>query len=153
MQAPGGSFQSLLPVSPSPPAHREGGSPFSLPPQPQRRLTPLCTRDLHQKGTQLMAHFRKRALVGAVAICMGLLGGAARAAAPDVPDGQSRGRWFIQIDGSVAAFKAKAAAAGVEFTERFAYGRIWKGLSVEASADAVTVLGRLPGVKAVFPVL
>ena len=100
-----------------------------------------------------MAHFRKRALAGAVTVLMALLGGAAHAAAPDVPDGESRGRWFIQVDGSVAAFRAKAAAAGVEFTERYAYGRIWKGLSVEASSDAVSVLGRLPGVKAVFPVL
>jgi minor extracellular serine protease Vpr len=66
---------------------------------------------------------------------------------------ESTAAWFIELDSSVDTFRARARDSGVAFTERYVYQRIWKGLSVQASTDAASQLGRLRGVKTVFPVL
>jgi minor extracellular serine protease Vpr len=79
--------------------------------------------------------------------------GAAQAAAPDLTDKQSTGRWFIELTTPVENFRARAAANGIEFREHYAYKKVWKGLSVEASQDAVSLLGKIDGVAAVYPVL
>jgi minor extracellular serine protease Vpr len=63
------------------------------------------------------------------------------------------GLWFVELNGSVATFRGQALASGVDFSERYVYRRVWKGLSVRTSADGASVLKRLPAVKAVFPVL
>jgi subtilisin family serine protease len=66
---------------------------------------------------------------------------------------ESTGLWFVELDTPVDTFRARARDSGVVFTERYVYQRIWKGLSVAASAEAASQLGRLRGVKAIFPVL
>jgi minor extracellular serine protease Vpr len=66
---------------------------------------------------------------------------------------ESNELWFVELDSSVDTFRARAKDSGITFTERYVYQRIWKGLSVRASAEAASQMGRLRGVKTVFPVL
>jgi minor extracellular serine protease Vpr len=75
--------------------------------------------------------------------------------------------WFIELssaplaDGGKAAavkkdkadFRAAAKAAKVQYSERMAFDTLWNGISVDASLAEVAKLQRLPGVKAVYPVL
>jgi minor extracellular serine protease Vpr len=75
--------------------------------------------------------------------------------------------WFIELssaplaDGGKAAavkkdktdFRAAAKAAKVQYSERMAFDTLWNGISVDASLTEVAKLQRLPGVKAVYPVL
>jgi subtilisin family serine protease len=63
------------------------------------------------------------------------------------------GAWFIQLSGSPETFAAKAKAARLEYTERYRFNNLWKGVSVEASPETVQDLKTLAGVEAVFPVL
>jgi subtilisin family serine protease len=91
-----------------------------------------------------------RFIAGALAVALSVMGGGAVEAATD---DQSTGAWFVELSGSVDAFRAKAKASGVDFTERYVYKRIWHGLSVQSTAEAASRLGKLEGVKAVFPVL
>jgi minor extracellular serine protease Vpr len=75
------------------------------------------------------------------------------AGAPVTTEQQVPGRWFVELDSSVDAFRAAAAASGILYKEHFVYKKIWKGVSVEASGDGAALLGKVRGVKAVFPVL
>ena len=100
-----------------------------------------------------MSRLKRQVLTCTVAVLLAVFGWEARAAAPEVPDGASTGRWFVQLTGSVEEFRGKAAQSGIAFTERYVYNRLWKGLSVEASDDAITRIARLQGVEAIFPVL
>jgi minor extracellular serine protease Vpr len=100
-----------------------------------------------------MLRTKLRSFAGATAVALALAGTGSRASVQDVADDGGKGLWFIELDGSVDAFRQKAKASGLEFTERYVYKRVWKGLSVKASADAASLFGRLQGVKAVFPVL
>ena len=61
--------------------------------------------------------------------------------------------WFIELNDSVDAFRTQARAAGIGYSERFVYQRLWKGLSVQSSSGAGSLLGRLSSVKAIYPVL
>jgi minor extracellular serine protease Vpr len=63
------------------------------------------------------------------------------------------GAWFVELDGSIDSFRAKAKAAGVGYSERYVYNKVWNGLSVAAGADDVAKIKNLAGVKAVHPVL
>lgn len=65
----------------------------------------------------------------------------------------STGAWFVELDGPVNTFRARAKDSGIVFTERFVYRRLWNGVSVNTSADDASRIARLRGVKAVFPVL
>jgi subtilisin family serine protease len=67
-------------------------------------------------------------------------------------DDQTNGLWFVELDGTVESFRAGARAAGISFTERYVYQRVWRGLSVRTAADA-SQLARVRGVRAVFPVV
>jgi minor extracellular serine protease Vpr len=95
--------------------------------------------------------FRYRAAVAALALSM--FGAEAQAAAPDLRNHESTGKWFIELAMPVEAFRARAAANGIEFRERYSYKKVWKGVSVEASQDAASLLGKIDGVVAVYPVL
>ena len=75
-----------------------------------------------------------------------------RAQAP-MATAEEPGLWFIELNGAIQTFRGEAQAAGIVFSERYNYRRIWNGLSVQASSDAAVLLGRLRSVKAVFPVL
>ena len=98
---------------------------------------------------------RKQFRFGAavVALALSMVGAEARAAAPDLSDKQSTGRWFIELTTPVEVFRARANASGIEFREHYSYKKVWKGVSVEASRDAASMLGKLAGVAAVYPVL
>jgi subtilisin family serine protease len=94
--------------------------------------------------------FRFGAAVAVLALSIGV---EARAAAPDLSDRQSTGRWFIELTTPVEVFRARANANGIEYREHYSYKKVWKGVSVEASQDAVSLLGKIEGVAAVYPVL
>ena len=97
-----------------------------------------------------------RTLAVALTIVLAMAGGqrgAVRAQAQASIDDQATGMWFIELNGSIDTFRRQAQSAGIEHAERYVYTRIWKGLSVQSSSDAASLLGRLPAVKAVFPVL
>jgi subtilisin family serine protease len=63
------------------------------------------------------------------------------------------GAWFVELNGPVNTFRSQARGAAIEHSERYVFGRLWRGLSVNASADAAGRLRRLPSVRAVFPVV
>lgn len=99
----------------------------------------------------MATHLRFVAFALVLAVTMAATGHvAAQSAAED-----GTGAWFIQLDRSVsvATFRARARDAGIQLTERYVYQRIWRGLSVQATSEEASQLGRLRGVTAVFPVL
>ena len=49
-------------------------------------------------------------------------------------------------------FRAEARRLGVSFTERYAYDRLWNGLSVEVDPSQLLDLARTPGVAGLYPV-
>ena len=93
-----------------------------------------------------------RALAGVMAVALALTSGAKLAGQVE-PDGEANQLWFVELQTSAATFRARAASSGIEYTERFAFNRLWNGLSVVASEQEAGRIGRVPGVTAVFPVL
>lgn len=98
----------------------------------------------------LRMHFRVVAALVALALALVHDG---KLAAQGAVDDQSGGLWFVELSGSVDAFRGQARAAGVDFSERYVYRRLWRGLSVQATSVAASQIGRLSSVRAVFPVL
>src|SRR5688572_7891815 len=93
-----------------------------------------------------------RVLAGAVAIALALTSGG-RLAAQIQPDDEGNQLWFVELQTSAATFRARAASSSIVYTERFAFNRLWNGLSVVASEAEAGRIGRVAGVRAVFPVL
>jgi minor extracellular serine protease Vpr len=62
------------------------------------------------------------------------------------------GAWFVELRGSADTFNAKAKAAGLQYTERFRFTRLWKGVSVSANRDTAQLLRNVDGVVSVHPV-
>jgi subtilisin family serine protease len=74
--------------------------------------------------------------------------------------------WFVEFskpplaDGGSAsdinreqrAFRSAARAAGLIYTERFAFQTLWNGMSIEISPANLGKLARIPGVAALYPV-
>jgi minor extracellular serine protease Vpr len=74
--------------------------------------------------------------------------------------------WFVEMpspptaDGSSLStvrkekndFRAAARAAGLKYTERYAFDTLWNGLSIRINAGQLAKLASLPGVKNVYPV-
>ncbi len=74
--------------------------------------------------------------------------------------------WFVELKGAPAAkggdinklkaekqvFRDAAAAAGVAYTERYAFDTLWNGLSLKVDPSELSTVSRLPGVTAVYPV-
>ncbi len=71
------------------------------------------------------------------------------------PTFEGTGAWFVELkSGSSAAnFRSDAKDAKLKYSERFAYDRLWKGLSVRVSSDQLDELEGLGSVKALYPVL
>jgi minor extracellular serine protease Vpr len=79
---------------------------------------------------------------------------------------ESATKWFVELASPPSikgtskeklkaerdAFKANAAAEGVNLTERRSFDTLWNGLSVSVPSSQVGALGTVPGVKAVYPV-
>jgi minor extracellular serine protease Vpr len=75
--------------------------------------------------------------------------------------------WFIELSGAPAAdggkldelkaekaaFKNQAAKEKLSFKERLSFDTLWNGVSIQASPETAASLGKLDGVKAVWPVL
>src|SRR5688572_31763134 len=93
-----------------------------------------------------------RVLVGAVAVALALTSGG-RLAAQIQPDGEGNQLWFVELQTSAATFRARAASSSIVYQERFAFNRLWNGLSDVASEAEAGRIGRVAGVRAVFPVL
>jgi minor extracellular serine protease Vpr len=93
-----------------------------------------------------------RVLAGAVAIALALTSGG-RLAAQVQPDDEGNQLWFVELQTSAATFRARAASSSIVYAERFAFNRLWNGLSVVASEAEAGRIGRVAGVRAVFPVL
>jgi minor extracellular serine protease Vpr len=62
------------------------------------------------------------------------------------------GAWFVELSGSADTFHAKAKASGLQYSERFQFNRLWKGLSVKADAETAHAMSKLQGVASVQPV-
>jgi len=69
-------------------------------------------------------------------------------ASPPTADGTS----LATVRAEKAAFRRAAAAAGLRYTERFAFDTLWNGLSIRIDRAQLGALARLDGVKAVYPV-
>jgi minor extracellular serine protease Vpr len=75
--------------------------------------------------------------------------------------------WFIELSGAPAAdggsidglkaekaaFKAQAAKEKLVYKERLSFNTLWNGISIAASPETAASLGKLDGVKNVWPVL
>ena len=75
--------------------------------------------------------------------------------------------WFVELSSPAAvegtsletlkkeknAFRAAAATAGLEYSERFAFDTLWNGLSVQIEAGELATLARIQGIKALYPVV
>jgi len=90
--------------------------------------------------------------------------------APADPGGmidETPSRWFVELasppsvegtpegvlKGEKDAFRAAARKAGLRFEERYAYDRLWNGLSISIAPRDLAKLQRIEGVKALYPVL
>jgi subtilisin family serine protease len=114
------------------------------------------------------------AAVLAVGVLVGPgLAGAAQPLTPDHPAAAAAGggndtptAWFVELKSPPAvkgtsaaalksehdAFKANAAAAGVNYTERYSFSTLWNGFSLRVPLSQVGPLSTVPGVKAIYPV-
>jgi minor extracellular serine protease Vpr len=99
-----------------------------------------------------MVTMKMRAVAGAVGLALALSGGGRLGAQGPATDDQTDS-WFVELKAPVETFRSQAKAAGIEFSEKHVYKRLWKGLSVRAAGDDAARLGRLSSVNAVFPVL
>jgi minor extracellular serine protease Vpr len=75
--------------------------------------------------------------------------------------------WFVELSGAPAAdggsidalkaekaaFKAQAAMERLAYKERLSFNTLWNGISIAASPETAASLGKLDGVKNVWPVL
>jgi minor extracellular serine protease Vpr len=104
---------------------------------------------MHRKRLRLALACALVALVVAVPAAMG---GAASGASVTAAEAEGTGLWFVELKGTPAKFRADARAANVNYTERFAFTRLWNGVSVKAGAAAMKELRSLDTVKAVYPV-
>jgi minor extracellular serine protease Vpr len=82
-------------------------------------------------------------------------------------DDETASLWFVElataptsegvsattVAASKNAFRSAARARGASYTERYAYGDLWNGFSVSADGAAIAQLRRVPGVKAIWPVV
>jgi minor extracellular serine protease Vpr len=93
-----------------------------------------------------------RVLASVLAVALAT-GGIGKAAAQSTVEDGAKDLWFIELTGSVDAFRTRAKNSRIDYTERYVYRRIWNGLSVKSSRESVSAMARLPGVKAVYPVL
>jgi len=91
--------------------------------------------------------------------------------APASPDAgvvinETSDRWFVELNSPPkvegtrsktlknerTAFRSEAKKAGLKFSERFAFGSLWNGLSIKIDPNDLGKLARIPGVKGLYPV-
>ena len=96
------------------------------------------------------------ALVCALVVPATMVGAAAQRIVGPAGSGatyEGTGAWFAELSGSPALFRSQAKEAGLKYTERFAFSKLWNGVSVRVSADQVDELEGVASVRNVFPVL
>jgi minor extracellular serine protease Vpr len=59
---------------------------------------------------------------------------------------------MAKLNSEKQAFRQAAADAGVSYTERYAFSKLWNGFSIKVDPSQMSTITRLPGVKAVYPV-
>ena len=64
----------------------------------------------------------------------------------------STGAWFVELSSTPEAFNAKAKGAGLQYSERFKFDKLWKGVSVKADAETAQMMRGLDGVLSVHSV-
>jgi len=84
----------------------------------------------------------------------------------DVVD-ETPDKWFVELSSKpsvegtkqrtlkreAAAFRSAAKKAGLQYTERYAFNTLWNGLSIKIDPESLGKLARIPGVKALYPVI
>ena len=78
--------------------------------------------------------------------------GAASAASEASAFESSTGAWFVELSSTPEAFNAKAKGAGLQYSERLKFNKLWKGVSVKADAETAQLMRGLDGVVSVHPV-
>jgi minor extracellular serine protease Vpr len=91
----------------------------------------------------------------------------AATAESDAPLVETPSAWLVELSGAPTAdggspaalaqekqaFRAAARQAGIQFKERYAFDKLWNGISLEVPPSQVPKLARLSGVKNLFPVI
>ena len=63
-----------------------------------------------------------------------------------------KGTSLAKLNSEKQAFRQAAADAEISYTERYAFNKLWNGLSIQVDSSRISSISRLPGVKAVYPV-
>jgi subtilisin family serine protease len=85
----------------------------------------------------------------------------------NVADDETASSWFVELttpptsegtsvattQASKDSFRSSAVSNGINYSERFAYGDLFNGVSVSATSAQINAIQRLPGVKAIWPVV
>lgn len=79
----------------------------------------------------------------------GVVGGVTSDAMVD----ESPTAYFVELSGSKETFRAEAKAAGIVYKERFAYGKLFNGVSIKVGDSQLAALQELGSVKTTYPVL
>src|SRR5688572_3189386 len=103
-------------------------------------------------GAATMVSIKVGRFAGALAVTVALAS-YGDLGAQGVTNQGATGKWFVQLDSPVQTFRNQARAQGISFSERYVFGRLWRGLSVDASAEAIAQVRQLGSVTAVFPVV
>lgn len=116
------------------------------------------------------------AVAGVLVLFLGMTGQTVKRIEPLVPvptpgNGQmvdeTPAAWFGELQGAPladggnaaalksekAAFRAAARKAGLKFTERFEFERLWNGLSVQLERGELRKLSGIAGVRSIYPVI
>lgn len=112
-------------------------------------------------------HLRQSAAALFAAAAMLMLSPVTAADSVDAADNEFSGSWFVELSSTPVAaggrldqtqrdkkqFRSAAERAGIRFTERFAFDKLWNGLSIEAADRDIPRIAGLQGVQAVYPVV
>src|SRR5262245_7626148 len=112
------------------------------------------------------SHLRAALVSALVLLAAAWVPGAVAAGEPDTVVGPWTSQWFVELaspptaDGTSqatlnnehASFRSAAKAAGVSYTERFAYSTLFNGVAISTSDRGISEPSKLAGVKAASPV-
>jgi minor extracellular serine protease Vpr len=92
------------------------------------------------------------ALAALVVAVPAALGGSASTGSVPAAAAENTNLWFVELDGTPASFRSKAKEAGIDYSERFAFTKLWNGVSIKVDGREINAVKQLSGVKAVYPV-
>ena len=75
------------------------------------------------------------------------------ASGSDAMINESPNAYFVELNGSAAAFRKEAKAAGLQYSERFTYSKLFNGLSIGVGSGQLNKLDGFSSVKTTWPVL